>query len=54
MSIVIKHKKYKLEIKQDLEPEDPRNFDGNITRIICFHNRYELIPASPGTFNFSA
>lgn len=34
-------RKLKLEIKQDIDPESPRNWD-NLGKMICFHGRYDL------------
>jgi 5'(3')-deoxyribonucleotidase len=34
-------KTYKLEIVQDTNPENPRNWD-NLGKMICFHSRYNL------------
>jgi len=35
------NKTYKLEIVQDTDPENPRNWD-NLGKMICFHRRYNL------------
>jgi hypothetical protein len=34
-------KNYKLEVVEDMHPYNPRK-DDNITKLICFHNRYNL------------
>lgn len=39
MKNIIENKKYKLEIFDDLDPTDPREFD-NLGTMVCFHNRY--------------
>ena len=37
--MIIENEKYKLEIFEDLDPTDPREFD-NLGTMVCFHNRY--------------
>ncbi len=39
--MIIENKKYRLEIFEDLDPTDPREFD-NLGTMVCFHNRYNL------------
>jgi hypothetical protein len=34
-------KKYEIKIVQDTDPDNPRH-DDNVSRMICFHKRYEL------------
>ena len=41
MKNTIENERYKLEIFDDLDPCNPREFD-NLGTIICFHNRYKL------------
>ena len=37
--MIIENEKYMLEIFEDLDPTDPREFD-NLGTMVCFHNRY--------------
>ena len=37
--MIIENEKYKLEIFEDLDPTDPREFD-NLGTMVCFHNMY--------------
>ncbi len=37
--MIIENEKYRLEIFEDLDPTDPREFD-NLGTMICFHNMY--------------
>ena len=37
--MIIENEKYKLEIFEDIDPTDPREFD-NLGTMVCFHNRY--------------
>ena len=39
--MIIENEKYMLEIFEDLDPTDPREFD-NLGTMVCFHNRYNL------------
>ena len=39
--MIIENEKYRLEIFEDLNPTDPREFD-NLGTMVCFHNRYNL------------
>ncbi len=39
--MIIENEKYRLEIFEDLDPTDPREFD-NLGTMVCFHNRYNL------------
>ena len=39
MKNIIENAKYKLEIFDDLNPTDPREFD-NLRTMVCFHHRY--------------
>lgn len=39
--------KYRLEIKQDLYPSNPRE-DDNLTKMVCFHSRYNLGDSNTG------
>ena len=41
MKNIIENEKYKLEIFDDLDPTNPREFD-TLGTMICFHNRYKL------------
>jgi len=34
--------KYKLKIVHDESPENPRDWDGDVTKMICFHDCYRL------------
>lgn len=36
-------KKYELEIEQDNDPQNPRTEWDNVTTMICFHKRYNLV-----------
>ena len=39
--MIIENEKYRLEIFEDLDPTDPREFD-NLGTMVCFHRRYNL------------
>ena len=39
--MIIENEKYMLEIFEDLDPTDPREFD-NLGTMVCFHSRYIL------------
>ena len=39
--MIIENEKYRIEIFEDLDPTDPREFD-NLGTMVCFHNRYNL------------
>ena len=41
MKNIIENERYKLEIFDDLDPSDPREFD-NLGTMVCFHRRYNL------------
>lgn len=41
MNKTIENNKFKLEIFQDLEPVNPREFE-TLGTMVCFHKRYEL------------
>lgn len=36
------HKGYTIKIAQDEDPMDPREWDGDLGTMVCFHRRYEL------------
>ena len=41
MKNIIENERYKLEIFDDLDPTNPREFD-NLGIMVCFHSRYIL------------
>ena len=41
MKNIIENERYKLEIFDDLDPTNPREFD-NLGTMVCFHSRYIL------------
>lgn len=41
MKKIIENDKYKMEIFNNLDPTNPRDFD-NLGTMVCFHNRYHL------------
>jgi hypothetical protein len=44
MSDVIEYKGYKITVKQDEDPMNPRgdDFDCNLGKMVCYHSRYKL------------